>query len=163
MNGKVTNFQTTEIDLQLTTDTNIYASGDVMVVTVAVPVLSTTQNVKNLRLRIDQMSIIDKDIQNGAFDVVFLDANKSLGTLNAAVSISDADALSIVKTVSVSASNYTTLTPADNSIANVEFNPIYITSTDRNLYIGFISRDAKTYTASGLYLRLGVCVLNQDL
>lgn len=163
MNGKVTNFQTTEIDLQLSTDTNIYASGDVMVVTVAVPVLSTTQNVKNLRLRIDQMSIIDKDIQNGAFDVVFLDANKSLGTLNAAVSISDADALSIVKTVSVSASNYTTLTPAGSSIANVEFNPIYITSTDRNLYIGLISRDAKTYTASGLYLRLGVCVLNQDL
>lgn len=163
MNGKVTNFQTTEIDLQLTTDTNIYASGDVMVVTVAVPVLSTTQNVKNLRLRIDQMSIIDKDIQNGAFDVVFMDANVSLGTLNAAVSISDADALSVVKTVSVSASNYTTLTPAGNSIANVEFNPIYVTSTDRNLYIGLISRDTKTYTASGLYLRLGVCVLNQDL
>ena len=81
----------------------------------------------------------------------------------AAGPISDADALSVVKTVSVSASNYTTLTPAGNSIANVEFNPIYITSTDRNLYIGLISRDAKTYTASGLYLRLDVCVLNQDL
>jgi len=163
MNGKVTNFQTTEIDLQLTTDTNAYATGDVLVATVAVPVLATTQNVKNLRLRIDQISIIDKDANAGAFDIVVMDANVSLGTINAAVSISDANALSVVKTIPVSASNYTVLTSGSNAIANIEFNPIYVTSTDRNLYIGLISRDAKTYTASALYLRMGVAVLNQDL
>jgi hypothetical protein len=163
MNGKVTNFQTTKIDQQLVTDTNAYATGDVLVATVAVPVLSTTQNVKNLRLRIDQISIIDKDANAGAFDVVIMDANVSLGTVNAAVSISDANALSVVKTIPVSASNYTVLKSADNAIANIEFNPIYVTSTDRNLYIGLISRDSKTYTASALYLRMGVAVLNQDL
>lgn len=163
MNGKVTNFQTTPIDVQLVTDTNAYATGDVLVATVAVPVLSTTQNVKNLRLRIDQMTIIDKDIQSGAFDVVFMDANVSLGTLNAACTISDANACSIVKVVPVSASNYTVLYAANNSIANIEFNPIYLTSQDKNLYIGLISRDAKTYSAAGLFMRLSVCVINQDL
>lgn len=163
MNIKVNNFQAAPIDLQLTTDTSIYATGDVLVATVAVPILATTQNVKNLRVRIDGISVIDKDIQAGAFDIVFLDQNKSLGTVNAAVSITDADSLSVVKTISVSASNYTTLKAADNAVANIEINPFYITSVDKNIYVGLISRDAKTYTASGLYLRLQVVVTNQDL
>src|SRR6478736_5672685 len=115
MNIKVNNFQAAPIDLQLTTDTSIYATGDVLVATVAVPILATTQNVKNLRVRIDGIGVIDKDANAGAFDIVFLDQNKSLGTVNAAVSISDADALSVVKTISVSASNYTTLKAADNA------------------------------------------------
>lgn len=165
MNVKVNNFQPLKLTKQLTTDTSAYASGDVLVDSVEIPILAGyTSAPKNLRVRLDQISFIDKDCNNGAFDVVILDSNVSLGTVNAAVSITDANALNVVKVLNVSASNYNTLKSADNSVANIDLAaPIYITTNTGSFYIGLISRDTKTYTASALYFRCHVSVINQDL
>jgi hypothetical protein len=165
MSDYLRNFQTREIDQQLTTDTGIYASGDVLVATVAVPLVGATIG-DMPRVKIEQITIIDKDALSGAFDIVILDDNKSLGTINAAVSISDADSLSVVKTVSVTSSNYTTLTSGGQAVANIDLAaPIYVQppAGANSFYIGLISRDTKTYTASALYLRLAVQFIDRSV
>jgi PKD repeat protein len=163
MNTKVTNFQPVKFSQTLTTDTNAYATGDVLVATVAVPIVSDFSGPKVLRLRIDQLGLIDAAIQNGALDIVILDANVSMGTVNSAVAITDANAVNVVKVLNVSASNYNTLKAADNSVANIDLAaPIYVTSTDGSFYVSLISRDAKTYAATSLTFRGIVTVMNQD-
>jgi hypothetical protein len=164
MNVKVNNFQPVKISQTLTTDTNAYATGDVLVATVAVPVLSTVQGQKNLRIRIDQMGLIDTAVQNGALDIVIMDADVSLGTVNAAVGITDANVVNVVKVINVSASNYNTLKASDNSVANIDLAaPIYVTTTTGAFYLGLISRDAKTYGATSLTFRAQVTIINQDV
>lgn len=165
MSNIVQNFQTRQIDQQLTTDTAIYASGDVLVDTVAVP-LGVNPQAGKIRLKIEQVTVIDKDALSGAFDIVFLSANNSLGTINAAVSISDANSLAVVKTVSVTSSNYTTLTSGGNVVANIDLAaPIFIEcpADSANFYVGLISRDTKTYTASALYVRFAVQFISESL
>lgn len=165
MNVKVNNFQPLKLTQQLTTDTSAYSTGDVLVATTEIPILAGYASApKNLRVRIDQIGIVDKDCANGAFDIVILDSNVSLGTVNAAVSITDANALNVVKVLPVSASMYNTLKAADNSVANIDLAaPIYITTNTGSFYIGLVSRDSKTYSASALYFRCHVSVINQDL
>ena len=158
MSDYIRNFQTKNIDQQLTTDTSAYATGDVLVATVAVPLLGATIG-DSVRVKIEQISVVDKDANSGAFDIVILDDNKSLGTINAAVSISDADGLSVVKVLNVTSSNYNTLTSGGQTVANIDLAaPIYVQTqpASGSIYIGLISRDSKTYTASALYLRMAV-------
>jgi hypothetical protein len=164
MNVKVSNFQPVKISQTLTTDTNAYATGDVLVATVAVPVINGYSGGKPVRFRIDQIGLIDTAIQNGALDIVILDANVSMGTANSAVAITDANVVNVVKVINVSASNYNTLKAADNSVANIDLAaPIYVTSTNGSFYLALISRDAKTYAATSLTFRAQVTVLNSDV
>ena len=163
MSENIRNFQTKNIDLQLTTDTAIYASGDVLVATVAVP-LQGGSVANSVRAKIEQISVIDKDALSGAFDIVILDDNKSLGTINAAVSISDADSLSVVKVIPVT--TYDTLTSSGQTVARIDLPaPIFVQTQpgSGSFYIGLISRDAKTYTASALYLRLAVQYIDRSV
>ena|SRR6478736_90558 len=158
MNVRLSNFQTKQVDLQLTTDTVAYISGDVLVATVAVPMFGATPP-DPTRVKIESIEIIDKDAQSGAFDIVFLDDNKSLGTINAAVSITDADSLFVSGIIPVTASSYTALTAGGQAVAQpVLANPVFVQTQagSSNIYVGLISRDTKTYTASALYLRLSV-------
>lgn len=164
MNTKVTNFQPVRIKQTLTTDTNAYATGDVLVATVAVPVIASYTGAQPLRFRIDQMGIVDTAIQSGALDIVILDTDVSLGTVNSAVAITDANATNVVKVIPISASNYNTLKAADNCVANIDLAaPIYVQSTNGSFYLGLISRDAKTYAATSLTFRAMVSVLNKDV
>lgn len=164
MNVKVTNFLPVKISQTLTTDTNAYGNGDVLVATVAVPVISGYSGGKPVRFRIDQIGLIDTAVQNGALDIVILDSDVSMGTVNAAVGITDANVVNVVKVINVSASNYNTLKAADNSVANVDLAaPIYVTSTNGSFYLALISRDTKTYAASSLTFRAQVTVLNSDV
>lgn len=164
MNVKVTNFLPVKISQTLTTDTNAYSNGDVLVATVAVPVISGYSGGKPVRFRIDQIGLIDTAVQNGALDIVILDSDVSMGTVNAAVGITDANVVNVVKVINVSASNYNTLKAADNSVANIDLAaPIYVTSTNGSFYLALISRDTKTYAASSLTFRAQVTVLNSDV
>lgn len=164
MNVKVTNFLPVKISQTLTTDTNAYGNGDVLVATVAVPVISGYSGGKPVRFRIDQIGLIDTAVQNGALDIVILDSDVSMGTVNAAVGITDANVVNVVKVINVSASNYNTLKAADNSVANIDLAaPIYVTSTNGSFYLALISRDTKTYAASSLTFRAQVTVLNSDV
>lgn len=165
MNTRISNFQTKQVDLQLTTDTSAYATGDVLVATVAVPIFGASPAAP-VRVKVETIEVIDKDALSGAFDIVFLDDNKSLGTINAAVSISDADSLFVAGIVPVTSSSYTVLTAAGQSVAQPTLaNPVFVqtAANSGSIYVGLISRDAKTYTASALYLRLSVQLVGDSL
>lgn len=105
---------------------------------------------------IHSITVLDKDDQGGALDIVLLRTNVSLGTVNGAVSISDTDAEEVLGVVSVSASDYTDL--INSQVATKELVGIAIEAGagDTSIFLGLISRDTKTYTASGLVIKLGI-------
>jgi hypothetical protein len=138
-------------DVTLTLDTLAYASGDVLAdfqeVTGCLRVNDGTAVLQSIVL-------LDKDDQGGALDLVFANAAGTLGTENAAVSISDADAANILGVVPITASDYVDLVNSKIVILkNVGLGIVSKSAAD-SIYVGAISRDSKTYTASGITLRL---------
>jgi len=155
------NFKTVPFDVTLTLDTAIYASGDVLTDTapVALPRMPP-DNPAALYAEITSVQVLDEDNQGIALDLVFLKTNVSLGTKNAAVSISDANAREIVGIVPVAAADYKAL--ANSQQAFPQFNPIPMALPAAAFYVAAISRGAGTYSAAGVRLRIGVRLLNLE-
>ena len=106
---------------------------------------------------IRSLHILDEDSQEGALDLVFLRQDKSIGTLNATVSLSAADAREVVGIVKFVAADYVALGP-NASIAQKNNLDLYFEAyvTEQTIHVAGISRDTKTYTASGLRLYIVV-------
>lgn len=139
------------IDITLVLDTNIYADGDVL----AVPqVISNATRDQGERCWLTGIFMLDEDDQGAALDLIFLDSNVSLGTINAAASISDANARKVIARVSFAAADFYDL--GGCKVADLAFTPIQMKAGvgSRDLYIGAVSRGTGTYTASGLKLKL---------
>jgi hypothetical protein len=141
------------IDVTLSLDTSAYASGDV---------LADTQEIANA-VRIDggrgilqSLTVLDEDDQGLEFDLIFLRANKSLGTENSAPNISDANARDIIGVVNVSADDYVDL--GGCRIATVRNIGLLLEAVagSTSLYVGAITRGAPTYSASGIKIRIGL-------
>jgi len=143
--------RTDVLPLTFSLDTNPYADGDV---------LAEYQEVANAalisggRLEITSLVILDKDDQAQALDIVFANTTGTLGSENAAVSISDADADEIVGVVEVAAADYVDL--ANSQIVTKTGLGIIAELAATSLYVGAISRGTGTYTASGITLKIGV-------
>lgn len=142
------------LSVTLTTDTLVYASGDV---------LADTQLVlANLfkpgqEAVLDSISIEDDDDQGIAFDLVFLKSNTPLGTENAAPNISDANfALAVIGQVVIAAGDFVDYGGVRQANKYNLGIPLQLTPIAKDLYIGAISRGAGTYTANGLKLKLGI-------
>lgn len=141
------------LEVTLSLDTAAYADGDV---------LADTQTVTNAfkipggRMILQSVTVLDEDDQGQAFDLIFLDTNNSLGTENAAVSITDANARRIFGRVSIAAGDYYDLVA--NRIATVTNIGLVLAAAtgSRSLFLGAVSRGTGTYTASGIKLKLGV-------
>ncbi len=145
-------------EVTLTLDTNAYADGDV---------LADTQEIANVFstpgkcVILNSILLLDKDDQAGALDLVFLRNATSLGTENAALNISDANAAEITGVVPFEAADYKDLInstiavkgPADTGMGFV-LSPNELGGG--SLWIGAISRDTKTYSASGILLKIGL-------
>ena len=142
------------VDLTPVLDTSAYADNDVLFVAIEVP-----QVFKELGGRRALHSIVatDGDDQNIDFDLVFSNATITLGTINAAVSISDADAAKIIGYVRISA------TDDGNDLIN---SILYAKSgiglqmqgslTTCSLWVsGIVRSGTPTFSASGLKLKLG--------
>lgn len=139
------------IPVILSLDTNAYATGDVLAATQEVPLVRKTG--KETRLR--SVVVIDKDDQGGAFDLVFLRSNVSIGAENAAVALSGANATEVIGILVIAAADYVDLGSgriATKQPLDFELTP----TTGTSIWVAAVSRDAKTYTAAGLQLRLGV-------
>jgi hypothetical protein len=149
-------------DVTLVLDTSAYADGDCLSITVAI---------SNFFLEpgglayINGIRVIDIDNQGGAFDMVFFDANTSVGTLNNAAAIDDAGAATILGWVDCNAADYTTWITNVFKTAGYNQNSdgwhiktgwVKAAAGSTTLYLGTISRDAKTYSAGGLKLKIGV-------
>lgn len=140
----------------LVADTNIYASGDVLSDTALITNVFRVTGGKGI---LTSLVLNDEDDQGIALDVVFLDANVSLGTFNVAPAITDANARNILGIVSVLATDWIDL--GGVRVATVPLGRLGIqlsaVTASKSLGIATITRGGTpTYTASGITGRIGV-------
>lgn len=141
------------LELTLTLDTSAYADGDVLADTQA---LVNAVREGGGRAELKSVVVLDEDDQGIALDLVFLAANKSLGTENSAPSISDANARDIQGKVSIATGDYVDLGGA--RVATKTGIGLMLKSAEGSttLYVAAITRGGTpTYTAAGLKLKLG--------
>lgn len=137
----------------LSLDTGIYADGDVLADT---QVISGAARDNGGPCSLESVQVLDEDDQGVALDLLFLDANVSIGTENAAPSVTDANARNILGLISIAAADYKDL--GASRIATVHSIGLVLKAAtgSRDLYIAAITRGGTpTYTASGIRLRLG--------
>lgn len=140
------------VDVTLSLDTSIYASGDVMADT---QVVTGAMRVADGTGTLSSIVVFDEDDQGIAFDLVFFSANRALGTENSAPNISDANARDVLGIVSIAGGDFIDL--GGVKIAN-KVNvglPVRPATGTADIYVGAITRGTPTYTASGVRLRLG--------
>lgn len=141
------------LDVTLTLDTAIYASGDVLAAT---QTIASAYRVNGGRAVLESLVVVDQDDLGIALDVWFLDTNVAIGTENAAPSITDADALKVLGRIAVAAADYVDL--GGVRIATVRDLALVLENGDdsKNLYVAAVTGGAPTHTASGLVLRIGL-------
>lgn len=132
-------------------DTNAYADNDVMFVAIEVPQVFD----KGLARVLQSVVVLDGDDQAVDFDLVFSNATITLGTINAAVSISDADAAKIIGYVRLSAS-----TDANDLVNSHLYCKtglgLAMKGATASLWVaGVIRSGTPTYSASGMKIKLG--------
>lgn len=145
---------TSYIDVTLTLDTAIYASGDV---------LSDTATVTNaMRINggtgiLQSIAVIDQDDQKAQLKIFVLGATASLGTKNAAPSISDTDALNILgNPITIETTDYTDLGGVSIAGKDNIGKVVKAATGSRNIFIAVLNgTGTPTYTAAGIKLRLG--------
>ncbi len=137
-----------------TLDTSAYASGDLMCG------ITTLANVFDIGGGVLHSVVVkDKDAQAGAFDIVLIESSTLPGstlTLNAAFAPADADLDSILGVVNITGADYASWSA--NALATKTSIGLLLApkSSEKNLYFVLVSKDAKTYSASGLILDFGV-------
>lgn len=140
------------IDVTPTLDTSIYASGDTLfdstVITNAVPIGGAA-------IRLTSIVLIDKDDQGAALDLYILDSNLPFGTLNAAPSISDANADNMLAHIAVAAGDWKDLGGARVAVIENIQTIVKPSADGRDLYVAATTGGTPTHTASGLVLRFG--------
>lgn len=134
-------------------DTSAYASGDVLFVAKELPNFFDRTNPRMLQ----SVVVLDGDDQAQAFDLVFSDAAITLGTINAAVSISDADAAKIIAYVKLATSDAND-TINSNVFAKTGIGAVMKSSGLTNsVWVSGICRSGTpTYTASGMKMKFGI-------
>jgi hypothetical protein len=141
------------IDVTLSLDTAAYASGDVLAATQEVASAVAANGGKAV---LHSVTVLDKDDQGQALDLVFLRTNVSLGTENAAVSITDADAEEILGVVQVTAGDF--LDFGANRVATMPSVGLVLEAgaSSTSLYLAAVSKGTGTYSASGIVVKLGL-------
>jgi len=142
----------TVITITPTLDTSAYADGDVLFTTEAIA--NAVRNDGESCI-LQSIQVLDKADQGIDFELVFFDADKDLGTANAAITISDADAASIIGHYAFS-NDYIDLINSqircDEGIGLV----LKAGAATTSLYVGGISKGAGTYAASDIVIKLGL-------
>lgn len=139
-----------------TLDTNAYATGDYM----GLVEISGALSCRDAGAVLQSISVIDKSDQAGALDIAFFSRLPTIASAaNAAISMTDANAAYYIGHVSIASADY--LDFVDNRVANAKNIGlgVYNNETDSggnsrtSIWAVLISRDAKTYAASGITLR----------
>lgn len=141
------------IEVTLSLDTNIYASGDVLADTQEA---ATAVRVAAGKAILQSIVVVDKDDQGQAMDIVILETNVTLGVENAAVSISDANAVEICGIFNVSSGDYVDMGGVQVATLTNIGAVVQAGTASTSLYVGAISRGTGTYSASGVIVRLGL-------
>jgi hypothetical protein len=142
------------LDVTLSLDTSAYASGDVLADT---QVVNGALRVSDGTGILQSVTLIDKDDQGVALYLYFLSANVVMGTENAAPSISDTDAASILGVVAIATSDYQDLGGARVATKTGVGLAIKAVSGTDDIYVAAVNgTGTPTYSAGGLVLRLGL-------
>lgn len=141
-------------------DTAIYASGDVLAVAT---VLNNVMTDEGGCAMLESLLVIDKSNQKVAIDVLFFDSApaNSLGALNAAYALVDADSSKIVARHSILAADYISsgALNAEASYGNIK-KILKSAARSKALYIALVVRSGTpTYgVASDLIIKLGLAI-----
>lgn len=141
------------ISVTLVADTSIYANNDVLAIPQEVTGVFRQQAG---RVKLDSVVVLDGDDQGTAIDLVFSDSNITLGTINAAISVSDADAAKIVGHVAVAAADFKDYINSMIAVKTGVGLVMEAAAASTSLWVSAVVRSGTpTYTASGLKLKLG--------
>lgn len=134
-------------------DTVAYAAGDVLFATASI---ADAVRANDLRSLLQSLVVIDKDDQKLGFDIHFFSANVTSGAINAAPTISDADAGNFLGTVTVAVADYKDL--GGVSVACIKNIGLLLEAASGAwiIYAFGVTAGAPTHTASGLVLRFGM-------
>lgn len=142
------------VEVTLSLDTSIYADGDVLADFQA---LAGAVRLVGGKALIQSVSVLDKDDQGVAFDILLSQTAISLGTENAAPSISDANAATVQRVCRIETTDYIDLGGCRIATkANIGL-VVEAAIASTSLYVGAITRGGTpTYSAAGLVLRFGL-------
>lgn len=141
------------LDVTLSLNTSgAYADGDVLADT---QVVTNAVRIAGGRATLQTVHVHDEDDQGQPFDLLFLDANNSIGTENAAPTITDANGRAILGKVSILSGDYYDMQAFRVATKTAIGLLLKAGSGTRDLYVAAISRGTGTYTASGIRLKLG--------
>lgn len=140
------------IEVTLVADTSAYANNDVLAVPQEVTgVFRQTGG----RVKLTSVVVLDGDDQGTAIDLVFMNATGTLGTINSAISISDADALKIVGHLAVAAGDFKDYINSMIAVKTACELVMEAAAASTSLWVAAVVRSGTpTYTASGLKLKL---------
>lgn len=140
------------VDVALTLDTAIYASGDVLADS---QVITNAMRVNDIGGILQSVTVIDQDDQKAAFFIYLLSANVSMGAENAAPSISDANALNILgPPIAIAVADYNDLGGVSVAGKDGLGKAVKPASGTRNLYVAVVNgTGTPTYTATGVTIR----------
>lgn len=143
------------IQITLSLDTLIYASGDLLADAQEIAGVAITSGG---RAELCSLMVIDEDDQKAVFDVYITSASTTWGTENAAPTISDAAARSILAHIPIAVADYRDLGGVAVAQPRVAQNigVICETSGATSLYIAVVNGSGTpTYTAAGVRISLG--------
>ena len=141
------------IDVTPTCDTSGTDDADVLFDYVEIP---NCVSVAQGSCLLHSIQLLDIDDVGGAIDLVFQTDNTALGTIDAAVSIADADAADILGYVSLS-SYFDGIAWQMSTKTNIGL-IMKAASGTSSIYVAGVNRNGAsvTHTASGIVLRIGV-------
>lgn len=149
--GNVTSPDTV-ITITPTLDTSAYGDGDVLFATVEV---AGAARAVGLTTILQSITVSDINDQGVGFDLIFFNANTSLGTANSAPDIDDTEVLTVIGRVQIGSGSFYDL--GGCRVATVSGIGLLMkaAAAATSLWVAGVSRGAGTYTAAGLQIQLG--------
>ena len=140
------------IEITCSLDTNAYADGDVLFDTQEIA--SAVRNAGDSCI-LQSVHVLDEDDQGEDFELIFFDANQSLGTENSAPDITDSEARDIIGHYAFS-NDYVDL-GACQIRTDYGIGLELKTDGSTSLWVAGLSKGTGTYTATGI--RIKFCFL----
>lgn len=138
--------------IDATPDANALADGDVAFDTQEVPGFSTGASITSI---LQSVSVTSVDDQKLGIDLIFFNANTSLGTENSAPDIDDTEVLTVIGRVQVGAGSFYDL--GVNAVADVYgIGKPMKAGAGGSIWMAGIARGAATYASGHLQIQLGV-------
>lgn len=140
------------ITIDATPDTSALADGDVAFATQEVAGFSTAADITSI---LQSVVISEVDDQGIGIDLIFFNANTSLGTENSAPDIDDTEVLTVIGRVQIGAGSFYDL--GANRVACVYGIGLPMKAgTGGSVWMAGIARGAPTYAGGHIQIKLGV-------